>query len=70
VTHIFVAPIFHTDRDEEAAKADGASQNRSPTQHLSDFSAYGVDWYEICGLGGENREPFFLIVKQFLIELF
>ncbi len=58
--------IFYTDRDEEAAKADGArqtsiltqgcmstfspSQNGSLTQHPSDFPASVVDQDEICGL--------------------
>ncbi|KAB2643861.1 MAG: hypothetical protein DVB29_04375 [Verrucomicrobia bacterium] len=58
--------IFHTDRDEEAAKADGARRvmksddgcmstycprkTSSSTQHLSDFPAFVVDQYEICGL--------------------
>ena len=58
--------IFHTDHDEEDAKADVArqasiltqgcmsrycpSQNRSLTQHPSDLPASAVDWYEICGL--------------------
>ncbi|MCF7729513.1 MAG: hypothetical protein K9M81_03995 [Chthoniobacterales bacterium] len=58
--------IFHTDRDEEDAKADGVrqtsiltqgcmstycpSQNMSLTQHPSGFPAYAVDQYEICGL--------------------
>jgi len=58
--------IFHTDRDEEAAKADGvrqasilmqgcmctycSNQNVSLTQHPSDFPASVVDQYEISGL--------------------
>ena len=53
--------IFHTDRDEEAAKADGATQasilmpghmctyypnqNGSLTQHPSGFPASVDDWY-------------------------
>jgi len=58
--------IFHTHRDEEAAKADEvrrtkdfdaglyvsyrSNQNSSPTQHSSAFPASTVDGYEICGL--------------------
>jgi len=58
--------MFHTDRDEEAAKADGVrqasilmqgcmctycpNQNVSLTQHPSDFPASVVDQYEISGL--------------------
>ena len=58
--------IFHTDRDEEAAKADGVrqasilmqgcmctycpNQNVSLTQHPSDFPASVVDQYEISRL--------------------
>jgi hypothetical protein len=58
--------MFHTDRDEEAAKADGvrqasilmqgcmctycSNQNVSLTQHPSDFPASVIDQYEIFGL--------------------
>ena len=65
-----LARIFHTDRDEEVAKADGARQNRILTQscmstycsshnsiltqHLSAFPASAVDWYEISGLSFNN----------------
>jgi hypothetical protein len=63
---IVLARIFHTDRDEEAAKADGVrqasismpgcmcpycpNQNGSLTQHPSDFPDSVVDEYEIGGL--------------------
>ncbi len=66
ILKIGLARIFHTDRDEEAAKADGVrqasilmqgcmctycpNQNGSLTQHPSDFSASLVDQYEISGL--------------------
>ena len=58
--------MFHTDRDEEAGKADGARRvmksddgcvrthcprkTSSSTQHPSGFAFSVVDWYEICGL--------------------
>ncbi len=58
--------MFHNDRDEEAAKADGVrqasilmqvcmcpycpNQNGSLTQHPSDFPVFIVDQYEISGL--------------------
>ncbi|KAB2643772.1 MAG: hypothetical protein DVB29_04665 [Verrucomicrobia bacterium] len=58
--------MFHTDRDEEAAKAYGVrqasilmqgcmstycpNQNVSLTQHPSDFPAFVVDKYETYGL--------------------
>jgi|GEM_PF-1555716 len=58
--------MFHTDRDEEAAKVDWVrqasilmqgcmctycpNQNVSLTQHPSDFPASVVDQYEISGL--------------------
>jgi len=61
-----LARIFHTDRDEEVAKADGVrqasiliqgcmctycpNQNVSLTQHPSDFPASVVDQNEISGL--------------------
>jgi hypothetical protein len=61
-----LARIFHTDRDEETAKADGVRQtsiltpgcmctyrpshNVSLTQDPSVFPASAVDQCEICGL--------------------
>jgi hypothetical protein len=61
-----LARIFHTDRNEEAAKADGVrqmsilmpgcmrtycpNQNVSLTQHPSGFPDSVVDEYEISGL--------------------
>ena len=58
--------MFHTDRDEEAAKADGVRQSMKSDdgcvcthwlrktlrskQHPSGFPASVVDWYEIFGL--------------------
>ena len=61
-----LAPIFHTDRDEEAAKPDGVRQtniltpgcmctycpshNVSLTQHPSGFPVSAGDRCEICGL--------------------
>ena len=58
--------MFHTDRDEEAARADGVRRSMKSddgcvcthcprktsrsTQHPSGFPASVVDWYEIFGL--------------------
>jgi hypothetical protein len=65
-TALALTRIFHTDRDEETAKADGArqtsilmpgcmcpycpNQNVSLTQHPSGFPASAGDWDEIFGL--------------------
>jgi hypothetical protein len=65
-----LARIFHTDRNEEAAKADGVrqmsilmpgcmrtycpNQNVSLTQHPSGFPDSVVDEYEISGLDGDS----------------
>ncbi len=63
---VVLTRIFHTDRNEEVAKADGArrsmksdddcvctylpSQNVSLTQHPSGFPAYVIDLHGIFGL--------------------
>ena len=62
-----LARIFHTDRDEETAKADGVRRvmksddgcmstycprkTSNSTQHPSTFPVSAVDEYEISGLG-------------------
>jgi hypothetical protein len=62
----WLARIFHTDRDEKVAKADGARRamksddgcvcthclrrTSSSTQHPAGFPAFGVDWHGIFGL--------------------
>ena len=66
LTQPLLAPIFHTDRDEETAKANGAGASestqarilkqgcRSLTQHPSAFSTSAGDRYEISGLKEEK----------------
>ena len=73
-----LARIFHTDRDEEAAKADDGcmstycpSKTSSSTQHSSGFPVSTGDRYEISGLDPEITCPHFstLLVESNLPPL-
>ena len=71
----YLTRIFHNDRNEEIAKADGARRTMKSddgcvcthclrktsrsTQHPSDIPASAVDRYEICGLA-----PLFYIDRE------